>query len=248
MRDDITAEALDRLAASAYFDFDFAFDWDDVLARADVSTHAAKSPGWRSRKRVLVAAIVVVVLLVPIGAFAAANATDWWFGVQGVPSPARDHAPVVVKTGSWDGHPWTLVGYRTDDDDLCYAIGPSQSATTGEGAALSCGPLREPAPGEAVRSVRSIGISIGGGAAGLPRYAVGPVVATAETVAISLKNGDVLRVPTFEAPASLGDLRFYATQLPNEGDTSDLPILRVVAVAADGQEVACLSAFTVVCR
>ena len=54
------------------------------------------------------------------------------------------------------------------------------------------------------------------GAAGseLPAYIAGPVIDKASTVEIEFGTGEVLRLPTFSGPASLGHVRFYAAQLP----------------------------------
>jgi hypothetical protein len=40
------------------------------------------------------------------------------------------------------------------------------------------------------------------------------VIDKASTVEIEFGTGEVLRLPTFSGPASLGHVRFYAAQLP----------------------------------
>jgi hypothetical protein len=82
----------------------------------------------------------------------------------------------------------------------------------------------------------------GGGSAELPAYIAGPVIDKATTVEIRFGNGEVLRVPTFAGPESLGHVRFYATQLPAGTKDSPRTFLKWVAgLDANGEVVACLA-------
>jgi hypothetical protein len=92
-------DPLDRLvAAHPWLD-----DWDDVLRRtgkpaADGVLRAAIRVF--GRRRVVLALVAAVAVLVPLGAFGAAN--DWWFlGSAGTPVPVS--APRIVKEGEWNG-------------------------------------------------------------------------------------------------------------------------------------------------
>jgi len=93
------------------------------------------------------------------------------------------------------------------------------------------------------------------GAAGteLPAYIAGPVIDKASTVEIEFGTGEVLRLPTFSGPASLGHVRFYAAQLPAtipmpqpgqriQNPTQPWPPINTLAgLDSDGNVVACLT-------
>lgn len=201
-------DALERLAPPPHF----VDDWGDVLRRAgehtaERSVHARRQR--LSRRRWLVAAVLAAVVLVPIAAATVAATNDWWFFAGHGPKPLTK--PVVVKSGTWDGTDWELVAYRAAGQGICFTIAPSASATSdGLGAALACGGFSAAAP-----SGRPHGITyMSSSSPELPTYVAGPVIDTADEVAIYLANGDVLKTPAFDAPASLGAVRFYATQIP----------------------------------
>jgi hypothetical protein len=157
---------------------------------------------------------------VTLSSFAAtvAATNGWWFFRGHGPQPLTE--PVVVKTGTWDGKRWQLVAFRAAEDGIafpagvngiCYGVMPYASPPSAStGGALACGgfSVRRPGSPGAPR-----GINYGSAqSAELPLRAAGPVVDTAAEVAIYFRNGGILRVPTFAAPASLGHIRFYATR------------------------------------
>jgi hypothetical protein len=86
------------------------------------------------------------------------------------------------------------------------------------------------------------------GAAGpdLPAYIVGPVIGKASTVEIEFGTGELLRLPTFSGADSLGDVRFYAAQLPTSIRLPPPPgkeqsfITTLAGLDEDGNVVACL--------
>jgi hypothetical protein len=86
---------------------------------------------------------------------------------------------------------------------------------------------------------------LSGSSSELPTYIVGPVVAAASEVVISFANGDVVRTPAFDAPASLGAVRFYATRVPESvvlpSRHGPLMLQKLVGLDNDGQVVACLA-------
>ena len=222
----------------------FAHDWNDVLERAGVHEAGAVGPAWRRRKWLLVAAVVAAVI-VPVAAatVAVTNWSGWW------PSSPHDQfrpasEPVVVQTGSWDGARWQLVAYREFDtsniDVYCYSVMPYGSSLAAHPAGGSgCGgfPARPPdAP------TGPAGILFGSAESpGLPYWAAGPVVDAAVVVALHFRDGDVLRLPTYAAPESLGHVRFYATPIPEVPQSSGQSPVKVVGLDENGGVVACLS-------
>lgn len=221
-------DPLDRLAPA----LGWAGDWDDVLERAGESARARPRLGRVFRRRRLVFAFAVLVcVLIPIVAVAAAN--DWWFfRYGGAPTPL--HAPLVVKEGEWSGHPWQLIAYPSSTDGLCYSITPSPE---GAGAAMSCAPIvglprtqeTKPSPDMAITFM------VGSGTVHLPAYIAGPVVESAEQVEVDFGDGYVLRVATFPAPESVGRVRFYATPVSESASPQ-----RIVGLDGNGKVVACL--------
>jgi hypothetical protein len=228
---DVT-EVLDRLAPALPWEA----DWQDVERRARPTTR--RRPRMPTARRLMIAIAVLVGVLIPIAAIASEG--DWWFLGDGTPMPAT--APVVVKTGEWSGHPWQLVAYRSQTDGLCLSIAPKGAATTGAGAALECAQIEgvprtdDTKPGEDL----TITFLTAGGGDALPAYIVGPVVASAAEVEIVFAGGDVMRVPTFRAPASLGDVRFYAAQRP----AAFTGVEKLTGFDSAGAVVACLGRTT----
>lgn len=231
-------DVLDRIAPRERF----AHDWGDVLERAGVHDAGAVGPAWRRRKWLLVAAVVAAVI-VPVAAatVAVTNWSGWWTSPHDQFRPVTE--PVVVQTGSWDGKRWQLVAYlethTRNVDVYCYSVMPYGSALTARPAAVACGgiPARLPdAP------TGNAGILYGSTESpGLPSWAAGPVVATAVEVALHFRDGDVLRLPTYAAPESLGHVRFYATPIPEVPQSSGQSPVKVVGLDENGAVVACLA-------
>jgi hypothetical protein len=229
-------DPLDRLAPA----LTWVSDWDDVLQRGGESHR----PRVLTRRRLIVAFAVLLAVLVPLAALGAAN--DWWF-LSGSGMPRAVSAPVVVKEGDWSGHPWQLVSYRSSTDGICWAIDPTGSVK-GEGAAMACAPfvgiartqVTEPSPGMTITYLS------GSASDQLPAYIAGPVIEAAQQVEIHFGNGDVLRLPTFAAPESLGPVRFYATELPTgvaptrPGPGQTQAVQKLAGLDANGNVVACL--------
>jgi hypothetical protein len=232
-------EVLDHIAPA----HGWVADWSDVLERAGVR----RSGRLVTKRRVLLALVVLAAVLVPLAAIGAAN--DWWFlRFGGTPVPAS--APVVVKEGEWAGHPWQLIAYPSTSDGLCVSITPKGAGVDGQGGAMGCGafagisrtPETKSSPGMTITYLS------GGASPELPAYIAGPVIDKATTVEIRFGNGEVLRVPTFAGPESLGHVRFYATQLPaavKDTPGTFLTFLKSVAgLDANGEVIACLAPLT----
>jgi hypothetical protein len=181
-------------------------DWDDVLRRARRHTV----------RRLIVVAAALAAVLVPLAAFASAN--DWWF-LQDTGAPRPIHPPLVIKEGTWDGHPWQLVAYRSTDS-LCMAFARAGSSA---GAAMSCAPTS-----------MSITYLTGGASDFLPAYITGPVVPTATEVEIKLPGGRIQRLPTFGASAPLDHFHFYVGR--SSGEAPEW----LAGLDAQGDVVACL--------
>jgi hypothetical protein len=234
---------LDRLAPREQF----AHDWNEVLERAGVQKAGAVGPAWRRLKWLLLAAVVAAVV-VPIAA-ATVAVTNWsgWFSSS--PDQFRPASePVVVRTGSWDGTRWQLVAYlefHTSNVDLyCYSVMPYGSSLTARPDAVGCGGIAPFAPGASPdhNGIRHAGILYGATESpGLPYWAAAPVVDTAVEVALHFRDGDVLRVPTYAAPESLGHVRFYATPIPDVPQSSGQSPVKVVGLDENGAVVACLA-------
>ena len=165
------------------------------------------------------------------------------------PKPVTD--VVVANTGSWDGHDWELIAYRSDTGDICFGILATHSRTpTKTGGAMACtritGVPRSPdSMPDSRMGISALSGSIGNGEQ-LSAYIAGPVVDKAEQVEIYLSDGQVVRTPTFNAPKDLGSsIRFYATQLPSSalGHTpgGPSPLKKLVGLDKNGKIVACIT-------
>lgn len=226
-------EALERLAPVD----SFIPDWEGVLQRVGEPPRRTPSRVARVqlRKRRLLGVALAAAVLSSLAALAAAD--EWWSGESRVPAPSIP-PPLVVKTGSWDGHEWALVAYRTSDGELCFSMNPSSS---GFSATPSCGSFVGE-PGRADEGQPRIAY-LSGASPELPAFVVGPVVGTAEEVVIQLAGGE-LRTPTFDVPASLGAIRFYLARVPDTLDSTGSIIERLIGLDADGRTVACLAVRT----
>jgi hypothetical protein len=186
-------------------------DWPDALARAGEPSVGHR----RVRRRVVVALVVVVAILAPLAALAAAN--DWWFfKTPGSPTPTS--APVVVRTGAWDGHGWRLVAYPSTTDGLCVSMIPGDGDNNSYGSAIGCGTFAGVARTTATKASPDMTITFLSSSATrvLPAYIVGPVIEQATMVEVRFANGETVRTPTFAAPHPLDHVRFYATPLPKD--------------------------------
>lgn len=218
----------------------FAHDWSDVLERAGVREAGASGSAWRRHKWLLLAAAVAAII-VPVAAATVAATNDWWiFRAEHGLHPVTE--PVVVQTGSWDGKRWQLVASRFAGNGLldgyCVSVMPSGSPPTESSrAGGGCGGfIARPADAPAGPA----GINFGTAEArGLPYWAAGPVVDTAAEVEIQLRDGDVLRLPTYGAPETFGHVRFYATPVAEVPPSSGEWPVKVVGLDKNGAVVAC---------
>jgi hypothetical protein len=231
----LSDDPLDRLAPPLLWEP----DWLNVLDRAGERVpHRERPTSVLSKRRLLLALAVLIALLVPLAALSAAKQRWFWWAEHG-PTPLS--TPVVIEEGEWSGHPWQLVAYPSTTDGLCLSFIPKSSAANADtGGTLGCGIVAgvprtadtNPAPEAEI-------LYMAGAATNqLPAFIVGPVTDKASTVAIELEKGQVLRVPTFSGPASLGHVRFYATQVP-AGVTAFRP-LALAGLDKDGKVVTCL--------
>jgi hypothetical protein len=110
----------------------------------------------------------------------------------------------VIATGHWSGVSWRMsaIDYATGDYCVFMAV-PATVTQPSE----SCGPLALKG-GHAISYMAHTGKP-------RPDYIVGPVLATARLVEISLANGKALKAQTIAPRLGLAQsLRFYAEQLP----------------------------------
>ena len=231
--------ALEQLAPSR----EWSADWDDVLARVDATP---VKRGRVTRRLVLVLAVLAATL-VPLAALAASS--DWWFFRFAEPEPTQ--APVVIKTGSWDGHAWELIAYPSTTDGLCFSVTPAGPTDNSVGGALACGPFEgiPRTPTTTAAPDMKITYLNGSRTTRLPAYIAGPVIDSASTVAIRLADGRTLTTPTFSARAPLDHIRFYATPLPTDArsgneskdETRPSSITWIAGQDANGRVVACLA-------
>ena len=225
----------------------FADDWSDVLERAGVRQAGESVSAWRRHKWLLLAAVVAAVV-VPVAAatVAVTNWGGWWSS----PDQLRLHPvtePVVVQTGSWDGKRWQLVAYREGGeggnkgfDGYCYSVMPYGSPPTAPPTGGSgCGGFIARPPDAPAGPA---GITYGSAESpGLPYWAAGPVVDKAVEVVLHFRDGDVLRVQTYAAPQSFGDVRFYATPIPEVPQSSGQSPVKVVGLDENDAVVACMA-------
>jgi hypothetical protein len=212
-----------------------------------------------TKRRLMFALVLLAAALVSLAALGAAS--DWWFLRDHDPSPVS--APDVVKEGEWSGQPWQLIAYPSGSVGLCVSVTPAGSTAGGReripfspprggsGGATSCAPFVGVPTAETKRSSKMTITFLSGTASGeLPAYIAGPVIDKASTVEIEFGTGEVLRLPTFSGPPSLGHVRFYAAQLPAT-IPMPLPGLRtqnqrnfintLAGLDSDGNVVACLT-------
>ncbi|MBA3566608.1 MAG: hypothetical protein H0W31_07120 [Actinobacteria bacterium] len=231
MTSDVINDALERLAPAQTF----VPDWLDVVQRAGEAPRPAPSRIARARpgKRWLLGVALAVAVLSPFAILAAAT-DDWWLLKSHGPAPSIP-PPLVVKTGSWDGYGWALVAYRNEEGDLCFSMNPTSS---GFGAAPNCGGFVNEPGGDDDTQRRIMYLS--GVSAELPAYVVGPVVEAADEVVIYFAGGE-LRTPTFEVPASLGAIKFFAARVPETLDPTGSVVDKLIALDSAGRTVACLA-------
>lgn len=220
--------------------------WQGVLARAG----AVQRNRLLTHRRVIVAVAVAAAVIIPLAAVSAAN--DWWFfRTPGSPTPTS--APVVVKTGVWEGHPWQLVAYPSETDGLCVSM--IAGTDDSYGSAIGCGTV-EGVPRTAQTKPGAPDMKItflsGSPTAVLPAYIVGPVIDQATSVAIRFSDGTTIHTPTFSGPSPLQGVRFYAVQLPGSQVRPPrtippfhaMPIESVAGLDHSGRVVACLAPAT----
>jgi hypothetical protein len=206
----------------------------------------------------MVALALFAAALVSLAALDAAS--DRWFFQNHDSTPAS--APNAVKAGEWSGHPWQLIAYRVHLDraissahGLCVSVTPAGSNADDSGGGTACSPFAGVPRTAETKESSEMTITFLGGAASdeLPAYIAGPVIDKASTVVIRFGTGEIPRLPTFGGPASLGHVRFYATQLPAsipmpqpgqriENQLQPWPPINTLAgLDRDGNVVACLA-------
>ncbi len=232
-------------------------DWADVVRRAHTLPGARRDgrlghmfparvgvPRRRrrglTRRRLIIAVAVAVAVLIPLTAVA--SVSDWWlFRIPQSQVPTS--APVIVKSGVWDGRAWRLVAFPSTTDGLCLSIVPGTSSSANSfGAAMNCGPFAGvPRTGQTNASPdMTITYLSGGPTTALPAYITGPVIEQATTVEIRLVDGTTIKTPTFAGPPPLDHTRFYAVQIHGSGT----PLTWVAGLDASGRIVACLDPST----
>lgn len=234
-----TDALLHQLAAGS----SFQPDWQDVLRRAG---EAPVARTLASRRKLLIAlAVAAVAVVLPLVAMAAAN--DWWFFAHGA-APTPTHAPIVVRSGTWNGHAWELVAYPSTTDGLCFGVTPkSTAATTGRGAALACAPFVGVSRTHRTKQSPDMSITYLDAQGGpLPNHIVGPVIGRATSVRIRLRNGRTLHTRTFPAPTPLQHVRFFVlTATPYAAPRPGPDLIQWIAgLDANGRVVACLAPAT----
>jgi hypothetical protein len=198
---------LDELAPGE----EWVASWDDVLARATFTPTRNGSRTPLSRRRVAVLAVAVVAIaLIPLIAVAATN--GWWFLRHPSPEMTPSKTPVVVKNGEFGGRQWELVAYPAPDG-LCWSLTFTADAEKGSGAGLSCGPVVG-FPSQHSNSEMTVTYLATSGDKSSPAWVIGPVSPAATTVKIRIGT-TTITTEAFKAPASLGNLGFYATQIPS---------------------------------
>lgn len=168
-------------------------------------------------------------LVVAVGfALIAAGATFLAYARTGSERVAR---PTTVASGRWDGAVWRMTA--ADDARGDWNIDISLGGTPAVGGAGLIYPWRRASAGDS-----SLGISfLGRSGVPLPDYVIGPVVARATEVDITLSNGATIRTPTIAPPPGLArDIAFYAAQT-----SCRAALVSVVGIDATGQVVAQLA-------
>jgi hypothetical protein len=212
----------------------FEHDWQDVLRRASeppLTGSPRRGTSRRPSKRLLSVALAAAVLT-PIGILAASQ-ERWLFESQ--PSAPHTPPPLVVETGAWNGQAWALVAYRDDEGDLCFSM---NLASQGLEAAPKCTDFMT-GVGETPKGELAINY-LNDSSPELRSYIIGPVVAAAAEIEIELVGGE-LRTSTFDAPASLGPVRFYAVQVPETINPAESNVAKLVGLDDEGNTVACLA-------
>jgi hypothetical protein len=225
-----------------------------------------------TKRRLMLALALVAVALIPLAALGVAKLQNEPSKPVSTPSVVKQGdssprlqdgrapgtTPDVVKEGEWSGHRWRLSAYPTGEG-LCFSMTPAGPNASGYGEATSCATfvgVPRMAETEAT-SEMTISALAGAPSDELPAYIAGPVIDKASTVEIKFATGEVLRLPTFSGPASLGRVRFYAAQLPAtipmpvpgqriEEERSFIDIDTLAGLDSDGNVVACLAPRTAV--
>jgi len=189
---------------------EIAPDWANVLRRVGLREQ------WRltlSRRRLLIA-LAAILVAVLVSALAVSAENDWWFlrgPVPGGPTPTGE--VVVVATGAWEGHDWTLTAYRTNfnpEEEVCLALTPSESSDL-RGRDFGCGMIPVPSEWKSF----AFGFKTGPKGSGFPPYVLASVPGEATNVRIELTDRTTIEAKTFAAPAELGlQIRFLAAPLP----------------------------------
>lgn len=248
---------LDSILEQLVQDGSWRPEWQEVVARAGVARGGRVFRGVARRgrvfrkKRLIVALAVAAAVLIPLTAVASVN--DWWFfRLPDAETPTS--APVVVKTGVWDGHPWQLVAFPSTTDGLCVSMVPGSSPSASSfGAAMGCGPFAGVSRTVQSKASPDMSITFLSGSPGkvLPGYILGPVIEQATTVEIKFGDGTTIRTPTFAGPPPLEHVRFYAVQLHGaalvptlRAPTRGEPLEWVAGLDGRGRVVACLDPAT----
>lgn len=193
--------------------------WERVLADARLRQQPWWTRGLATRRRRLAvfATATLVMAAIPLTALGVAN--DWWF-LASSPSPAGPI--VVVRSGRWNGIPWTLAAYRSKTNGLCLGLTPNPPAgrpQPGHGsqtAALACGTSVRGTPGgSSATKSHDVGyLSASRASSGFPGYVTGPAANDVTHVKVMLANGTTVAVRTFPAPRKLGiSVRFYLARI-----------------------------------
>ena len=119
----------------------------------------------------------------------------------GKPAPS---SPGTVATGTFRGGAWKLTATDSADGSYCVTMtvpARHEDSSTGCGSIFGAG-------GHRISYLAHTG-------APLPNYIVGPVVATARVVQITLSNGEILGTATIAPPARLSKkIAFFRAELP----------------------------------
>ena len=186
---------------------EIAPDWANVLRRAGFRERWSLKLS-RPRLLIALAAILVAVL---VSALAVSAENDWWFlrGTKATPTGEV----VVVATGAWEGHAWTLTAYRTNfnpEEEVCLALTPDESPDS-HGRDFLCGMIPVPSIWESF----AFRFTTGPKGSGFPPYVLASVPGEATNVRIELTDRTTIEAKTFAAPAELGlQIRFLAAPLP----------------------------------